>query len=213
MRIFTLLLLFVSFQFQSNAQKTRSIDTTKYRINLPEYWKPGNKVWRILNNNLPKVCLELANKDLCGDNCQAGYTVDFEVTEPIILDYYSNKISGNRHEIITLYTFQSNLFVRNKDGVITSHIILADTNEVFRLKNTAYINDVISPPTPPKFRLTKNQAGQPEMIMLDQRDPSLGSRLTGGESPYNYINKNKDKLGPTLTDLYRVIDQKIRSLE
>ena len=157
MRIFTLLLLFVSFQFQSNAQKTRSIDTTKYRINLPEYWKPGNKVWRILNNNLPKVCLELANKDLCGDNCQAGYTVDFEVTEPIILDYYSNKISGNRHEIITLYTFQSNLFVRNKDGVITSHIILADTNEVFRLKNTAYINDVISPPTPPKFRLTKTR--------------------------------------------------------
>ena len=114
---------------------------------------------------------------------------------------------------MTLYTFQSNLFVRNKDGVITSHIFLADTNEVFRLKNTAYINDLISPPTPPKFRLTKNQAGQPEMIMLDQRDPSLGSRLTGGESSYNYINKNKDKLGPTLTDLYRVIDQKIRSLE
>ena len=37
-------------------QHLSATDSGKYRINLPDYWKHGNKIWRILTDKLPLVC-------------------------------------------------------------------------------------------------------------------------------------------------------------
>src|SRR5215212_321346 len=77
---FILLIYLLGLSFISEAQTLASIDTGKYKIVLPDYWKRGNKIWQILNDKLPLVCPELKDKDLCGDNCNPAYYIGMEVS-------------------------------------------------------------------------------------------------------------------------------------
>lgn len=185
------------------SQSLTAIDTGKYRINLPAHFKPGNKAWRILDEKLPLVCEELKNKELCGDNCNPAYTIDFIMSDPVVLDYYAQRISGTNYDIITLYTFESSLLLKNSAGKIVTRIILVDTNDVFKITNKASIAEFLVPPPPNKISLQKNASGQPEVVVaanlnsppttsVFRSDGSYG----GIETPYSYINKNKQKLAP-----------------
>src|SRR5689334_13486005 len=71
--------------------KKLPLSKNKYRINLPDYWGYGNKVWQILTEKLPLVSEELKGKDICGDNCRPKYTVDFYITEPEVIGYTRDK--------------------------------------------------------------------------------------------------------------------------
>ena len=192
-------------------------DTNKYRINLPDHWKPGNKVWQILNDKLPLVCTELKDKDLCGDNCKPIYTVDFEMTDPTVLDYYPKRIANNKYEIITLYSFQSNLYIRNRKGEIVTRIIIVDTNEVFNVKHPAIINEFAEASVPKRMYIKKVSAIQTEAVLQEvgQQPSNSGysNNRTAADTPYSYINKNKEKLVPRTKDLYEVIDRKFRALD
>ena len=185
-------------------------DTNKYRINLPSYWKPGNKVWRILDDKLPTVCTELTNKDLCGDDCMAMYTVDFSMSEPMVIDHYSQRISGNVHEIVTVYTFECSLLLRDRAGKLHTRIILADTNEVFNLKNRVTLKDYL-PAAPDKLYLRKISSSE-AVLVIGNGLPGYSNPGTPGTTSYDYINANKEKLRPQERDLYREIDKKFHLL-
>lgn len=215
---------FLSFLLLHSApfysQSLNTIDTGKYRINLPAHFKPGNKAWRILDEKLPLVCEELKNKELCGDDCKPAYTIDFTMSDPLVLDYYPLRISGTNYDIITLYTFESSLFLKNSAGEIVTRIILVDTNDVFKITNKASIAEFLVPPPPNKVSLQKNASGQPEVVVtanlnnppttsVFRSDGSYG----GIETPYSYINKNKEKLAPKEKDQLAVIDQRITALD
>ena len=212
MRNFTLFLLFIFATQFCSAQS----DTNKYRLNLPGYWKPGNKAWRILDDKLPLVCDELKNKDLCGDNCNAMYVVDFDVTEPEILDYYAEKRGGSMYHIITLYYFQSNLYVRNRKGEIVTRIILVDTNEVHKKITHLYYDDYYVTPTPLKTYIVRRPGQTPRLVVANEERFAPTNYTQGGrnsESPYSYINKNKEKLKAGEREMYSVIDKKIAALD
>lgn len=221
MRIICLFLLFsIATQF-SYAQA----DTNKYRINLPGYWKPGNKAWRILNDKLPLVCEELKNKDLCGDNCNAMYSVDFELTEPEVFDYYAEKYGGNMYEIVALYYFQCNLYVKNRKGEVVTRIILVDSNEVYKHSERIQFNEFPVPPPPLKTYLQRRPGNTRVLVYAPSSVAgSVGSeRLSNSvfssngnnnsQSPYHYINNNKEKLRPREAELYSIIDKKIAALD
>ena len=211
-------LLLHSVPFYSQSLST--IDTGKYRINLPAHFKPGNKAWRILDEKLPLVCEELKNKELCGDNCNPAYTIDFTMSAPVVLDYYAQRISGTNYDIITLYTFECFLLLKNNSGEIITRIVLVDTNDVFKITNKASIAEFLVPPPPNKISLQKNASGQPEVVVaanlnnppttsVFRSDGSYG----GIETPYSYINKNKEKLAPREKDQLAVIGQRIIALD
>jgi hypothetical protein len=80
----------------SAQRKKATPDETKYRINLPDYWGKGHKVWSALIDKLPEICDELKDKDVCGDNCNPAWSVDFYITEAVIFDYtIMKKLSVN----------------------------------------------------------------------------------------------------------------------
>ncbi|HEY6064248.1 MAG TPA: hypothetical protein VIV35_11600, partial [Chitinophagaceae bacterium] len=58
--------LSVSCLARATGQRLPTVDSNKYRIDLPEYWKPGNRVWKILTDKLPLICDEIKNRELCG---------------------------------------------------------------------------------------------------------------------------------------------------
>ena len=192
----------------SSGQNISVIDTSKYKINLPDYWKPGNKIWQILNDKLPLVCEELKGKELCGDNCNPKYSIEFIISEPFIYDYYSNHISSGKDsetwEFVTMYSFTSSFLLVNEKKELLTRFILVDTNEVWRVTHKAQLASYTAPP-PQKIYMLNNPG-------LIPGDPQLwNSTGTAGQSPYAYINKNKDNLSPTRRDMLSIIDGKIRS--
>ncbi|NOT51186.1 MAG: hypothetical protein HOP10_07905 [Chitinophagaceae bacterium] len=87
-RIITSAALLLLLSIAAIAQnKTLPLSENKYRINLPDYWGHGNKVWNILTEKLPLVSEELKDKEVCGDDCHPKYSIDFYITEPELTGY------------------------------------------------------------------------------------------------------------------------------
>lgn len=206
----------------ASGQRLPGIESNKYRIDLPEYWKPGNRVWKILTEKLPLVCEEIKDKELCGDDCNPAYTIQFEMSDPVIFEHLPNHISSsytNNHfakpsdtwEIQTLYGFECSLLLRNEKGVLLTRFILVDTNEVWKVSNRVTLASYSPPPvqTNSLRRIRPNRNG------IVDYDPSIMPILqqTGqeGETPHAYIGRNKEKLTPTYRDLFLVVDMKINS--
>lgn len=214
--------LFVCCLSETTGQRLLSVDTNKYRIDLPEYWKPGNRVWKILTDKLPLVCNEIRDKELCGDHCNPLYTLEFEMSDPVIFEYFSNHISSiytnnqfvkpsETWEIQTQYGFECSLLLRNAKGVLITRFILVDTNEVWTIANRVILASYSPPPNLANYtrrtRSNRNSVLDAEPTYLPMI-PQVGQE---GETPYSYINRNREKLTPTYMDMITVVDRKINS--
>lgn len=214
--------LSVSCLAEAAGQRLPNVDTNKYRIDLPEYWKPGNRVWKILTDKLPLVCTEIKDKELCGDDCNPGYTLEFEMSDPVIFEYFPNHISSSyvnnqfekpseSWEIQTLYGFECSLLLKNERGILVTRFILVDTNEVWKVTNRVKLASY-SPPPVPFFNVRRIRTSRFGTVdpnpPVQSIIPEIGQE---GETPYAFINRNKDRLSPTYRDMFAVVDLKINS--
>ncbi len=210
MKRMTCLLAFVLFFAAfAAAQNLAAIDTGKYRINLPDYWRPGNKIWQVLTDKLPIVCEELVDKELCGDRCNPRYSIEFEMSEPDIIDYYANRSSIGKTtdtwEIVTLYRFSSSLLLFNEKDELLTRLILVGKDETWRVTERVELRSYV--PSKPQRIYVAPVGGQSNADLGNQQF----STPIPGQSPYSYIDKNKEKLSPTRRDMLGIIDEKIRS--
>lgn len=207
------------FSFFTATAQTSKLNEKKFRINLPEYWKPGNKVWQKLTEKLPEVCEELKDKDLCGDNCKPRYTVEFYMTTPWIDDYYPNHLSSDLRnsrptelwEFVTYYRFQCYLLLYdNSTEKLITKVVVVDTNETWQLRNRATLR-AYSPPQPIYNGLRSYPVGATTVSSSSPNYVPLPTSQAG-ETPYSYINNNKEALAPQEKDLLFVVDNKFRNL-
>jgi hypothetical protein len=206
----------------ATGQRILTVDTNKYRIDLPEYWKPGNPVWRKLTDKLPLVCNEIKDKELCGDDCKPKFIIEFEMSEPFIFDYFPNHISSSytnnqfgkpseTWEIQTLYGFECSLLLRDEKGALITRFILVDTNEVWKVSNRVTLASYSPPPVTANLirRIRTSRYGNVDPSPpIQPMIPEIGQE---GETPYAYINRNREKLIPTYRDMFAVVDFKINS--
>ncbi|MEO6611485.1 MAG: hypothetical protein ABIT05_05110 [Chitinophagaceae bacterium] len=198
-------------------------DTTKYRINLPSYWKPGNKIWEILTDKLPLVCEELKDKELCGDNCNPGYSIEFEMSAPFINSYtpihvssdYTNTLSKRPTEvwdIVTSYSFECYLLLMDDKNKILTKFILVDSDETWIVTSRQTLRSY-SPPPMQMAAIRRNWSNRSGSLVDNSSQVQGLYPYTAqeGQTPYAFINENKDKLSPTNNDLFLVVDRKIRS--
>ncbi len=198
------------------AQQKPVIQENKYRINLPEYWKPGNKVWQILSDKLPLVCEELRDKELCGDECRPKYTIEFQMSEPLIHNYKANAIASSlyarSYNFVTAYSFESSLLLFDDTDKLITRVILVDLDEVWTVTNRAELRAYT--PTLPLRNVLLTVSPRMAMAGINYQNQSI-REMTGGsqeQTPYSYINDNMEKLAPARKDMLTVIDQKIRKL-
>lgn len=212
--------LLVFFSPGVQGQRLSSPDSSKYRINLPGYWRPGNKIWQILNDKLPLVCEELKDKELCGDNCSPLYTIEFEMSEPVIFNYSPNHISSdytnNQYkkpsevwDFATWYGFECSLLLLDEKDKILTRLILVDTNEVWTVTNRVTLASYSPAPRQMMYIRRNNRSGAAD-INNTANQPVIESVAQEGQTPFAYINNNKDKLSPGRKDMLAVIDNKIR---
>lgn len=205
----------------TEAQHLASIDSNKYRINLPDYWKPGQRIWRILSDKLPVVCDEIRDKELCGDDCNPWLRIEFEISAPVILDYFPNHISSSYTntqlsrpsdlwDIQTTYTFEASFLLMDNNDRIITRFILVDSNEVWKHSNRVTLASYAPAPPPAAYlrRTSPNRSGIIPDPGYQQLIPITGQE---GITPFSYINKNREKLAPSLKDMLTVIDTKIAS--
>ncbi len=219
MRKLVLCFIILSCSAAAVLAQPAKINANKYRLNLPSYWKPGNKVWQILTDKLPEVCEELKDKELCGDNCNPKYTLEFYMSAPYIHDYYPNHISSDNNpnrptevwDFVTYYSFQCYLLLfDNKNNKLLTKVVITDTGDVWQVKTRATLLS-FAPPSPYRFGLRSIGANSqaPQGYNLNSNVPV--SQV--GQTPYSFINSNKEKLLPAEKDMLAVVDDKIRSLK
>ncbi|MEO6613292.1 MAG: hypothetical protein ABIT05_15515 [Chitinophagaceae bacterium] len=197
------LLLSMAITAQKN---TSQVKNDKYRINLPSYWGKGHKVWKILIDKLPLVCEELAGKELCGDDCNPAYTVDFYLTEPTVVDFTTKKIITpadpyTRNLLQKSMNFESsgNLYYPNNTSIVDSW--QAFTNYSFQC-----------------FLLLKDAEGKilTRMILVDTNEiwerPHPETIKTNTPPDMSYMEKNKEKFNPVIFDLLAIVEKKILGL-
>jgi hypothetical protein len=217
-----LIILFIT-SCELFAQKKISIDSTKYRIHLPDYWGSGNKVWRILTDKLPTVCDDLRDKELCGDDCNPWLHVEFVISDFAILDYIPNMVSANysydrskpseNWDIQTLYSFSCSLLLMDNHDKIITRFIIIDTTQVWRLISRVKLASyapAAAPVTYRKYSSTRIGVVTDPTTFVNTSQQYVPSAQEG-ETPFSYISNNKEKLMPELRDLFRIIDQKINS--
>ncbi len=207
--IISCLLISVLIPEHSFCQTLSAIDTNKYSIHLPDYWKPGNKVWQILNDKLPLVCDELKDKELCGDNCNPKYSIEFEMSEPVILGSYpSHILTANGKEswnIKTTYGFSASLLLLNENNELLIKFILVDFNELWT--KTRRIEVQSSTPAQPIQPIKVIALNSVNLSQVPQINPG-----NNGYSQYRSNNMNNYSSPPTRIDMLGIVDEKIKSL-
>jgi hypothetical protein len=222
-KLLSFFFLSVCLFIETAGQRLQHVDSNKYRIDLPDYWKAGNRVWKILTDKLPLVCDEIRDKEICGDDCHPLYAIEFEMSDPVIFDYRANHIfsdytntlyvkPSDTWDIQTLYGFECSLLLRNEKGELITRFILVDTNEVWKVSNRVKLPSYSPAPLPVNYNSRRNRSNR---ISFDNTDPMMQplSPQIGQEgiTPYSYINRNREKLYPTYRDMLNVVDRKINS--
>lgn len=217
-----LLLIILIVPASLAAQRLSSLDTGKYSLLLPSYWKPGNKAWRILDDLLITKIPELQNKELCGDDCNPAYRVEFYMSNPLIDHYSASHVNSTRFSqtwnITTHYSFEAALLLFDHRNKLLTRILLIDPEEDWRKLNRVEWNAprpafpqternlqavMVPPPGSP--------AGQ-EYLMLQQQQQMGTVAAPPLISPRDYIYRNTAALFPTQQDLFAHVDDRIRSL-
>lgn len=200
------------------SQKQLPADTGKYRINLPGYWKAGNKVWEILTEKLPLVCGEIKDKDLCGDHCRPGYTFEFQLSGPSVIDYRAVTVyatpAEKTYDIITSYSFTSSLLLFDSRGKLLSRFILVDTDETWTVSRRVSLATQTPGPAMalPMYSNPVLQATAYQLLQQRENFSLPGLNPAPVQTPQSYIRENMHRLAPQEKDLLAIVDRKFRRL-
>ena len=186
----------------STGQSLSDIDTNKYRIDLPSYWKTGSKALRILSDKLPLVSPELKDKDLCGDDCNPKYRIELYLSDPEIVDFNSFHIAGDRNSQTwqhnTYYAFECNLILFDENNKPITRFIIVDRDEVWTLVNKSY--------TP-----SYSQVPMKMVVTANTRDNILVSPVNQQVMPRGASQDPRRLQIPQEKDMFWIIDNKIQS--
>ncbi len=217
-----LLLVISCISLTTTAQQTsEKIDTNKYRINLPDYWEKGNKVWKVLNDRLPAICEELINKDLCGDDCNPKYSIELYITEPYIQEFRYSKVfpKPKTRTVYQSYTpFHTGTFGPGDPRAnFPNFLAPAETNRTDNADNswqfiTSYSFDCY-------LLLVENKEKVlTRIVLVDTNEvwerfiPEDYAKTRNIKNPDTFIDEHKELLVPRLHELFAIIDKKILAL-
>jgi hypothetical protein len=211
---FSFLAFFIACTF-SFAQGTLSeIDEDKYKINLPEYWGRGHKFLKILADKLPEKVEELKDKELCGDDCNPRYKIEFYITQPTMEEYRYSRILSPVNTNTRPNSFP--LYVGTDGRIIPSNLALSHQNSLANTDNKWQFRSFYSFNCYLLLMDTSNKILS-KIILLDNKEwweKKIGVDLNREMqvTPASYLDANYEKLIPVAKDIFDIIENKIVAL-
>lgn len=208
MKLLLLPLFFVIIYPLSSKAQTSKVKENKYRIDLPNYWGKGHKVWKVLTDKLPVVCAELENKELCGDDCNAKYVVEFYLTEPTVVDYSSKRIIAPVETNTRVLLLKANNFDVRSNNYSTFYPTRTSAIDSWQATANYYFQC---------YLLLRDNTGKliTTLILVDTNE--VWERTYPKELPMrpseSDIEFNKEKYNPVIYDLLAIVERKILALK
>jgi hypothetical protein len=194
--LITLLLLFTCFCAAAQNDK-------KYKLALPDQWMGKRKILNHLTMIAPTVFTKLQDKQFCL-KCNATYTLMF-FYDSLVVDSqapaslgsgtessYGRSQAMSYYECVTTYSFKGTWVLMQNDSAI-AELELVSPDEDLIIKK--------------KFYLQRN-------VLIS---PAPGKKPTShpnpGDDPVQYINRNSEAFNPTVDDILKVLEQKVRKIK
>lgn len=211
-----LLLIFIG----AAQNKKLPLNENKYRINLPDYWEKGNKIWEILTDKLPLVCEELKDKDLCGDNCNPKYIIEFYMTDPELIGYnrYKKQQSNSTNTRVLLTKFPNLSLVPNsntppRDPYLYDQNPKTEHPEEWQMFGEYVFQCFLLLRDDSKKLLTRIILVDTNEVWISEYKHKASESQFSSDNPDVFFEKNKDKFVPSKLDLFAIVDQKIHDLK
>lgn len=225
MRRILLLPVFCFSLITAYSQRTlKDIDENKFRINLPDYWGRNSKVVRILMDKLPVFAEEIKDKEVCGDDCNPAYNIDFYLSYPEIVDQGlaskpAIQPANTRPQFNTVQLIRNNLDNRtNPDPQLvaintptaqpTPHnweVITYYRFECFLLLKDRNENVIT------RFVLVDADATWAYTHKVDKRNNLLNSEIM--RNPLTFLDDKKEEFLPDIYEQLKIVDSQILSLQ
>jgi hypothetical protein len=185
----------------------------RYTVELPKSWKGKPKLLRMITDILSTSMIELKDREFCID-CNAGYTVKIEFTEPIT-DQLAIRTEGKEllHPGMKLYSFGAAFVLYNSSSQPIVFMRIVNEDDAFLLSNNAYRAQ--HGPAELSLPQAVKMGGGKNSLDIDPRSYSQGNHSYSssglqGTSRIHNTPDQKDLLIATeqrIRDLYKLISQ------
>lgn len=213
-KLYLLILIVIIISAGASAQRRASRpDETKYRINLPDYWGKYHKVRTTLIDKLPEICEELKGKDVCGDNCNPAWSVDFYITDAVVFDYTVME------KFTPVMSTNTQLNARQELNRIQSPIAFPNYNNRFISNTNQRTWKITTNYGFQCFLLLRDDTGKiiTKLVLTDineiwSKEHNITVYNVTTTTPQSYIESSHNKLAPFPKDLMEIAEQKILKL-
>ncbi len=199
MKIFLALIVFVALSANAQNEPAKG---KKYQLALPDQWKSNRSLVNHLIRIAPDVFPRLEGRQMCV-NCTAPYTLMF---------FYDSLVIGTRVPVTLAssgeYRGGTNIPISNYECVTTFHF----RGTWVLMENDSAIAELQLAAPSESFTARKKFSLQKDILVsnLDGKPPR--KTPNPGDNPFHYINRNTEYFEPTITDILRVIEEKVRDI-
>jgi len=211
-KIYIAVFILFAVTFNIYSQKTLPVNENKYKLELYNVWGKSHPVAKKLLERLPDLCPELKDKEICGDDCNPAYTVEFYMSDPSVYEYRLQRVfappNTNTRNLVQ-YPL-ARLMSPEQQANSAANLQANDKWSVY--SNYGFQS----------FLLLRDRNNQiiTKLVLVDTNEvwESLRSTsiYTGGTSryttPFGYIDNNPDLLYPTREEMVGIAERKILAL-
>jgi hypothetical protein len=159
------------------------------------------------------VCDELKGKEICGDDCKPKYTLEFYLSEPIVIDFKANPIASTHltrsYNIVTSYAFECALILFDEKDRLITRINLVDLDDTWTVTHRAELQNG-QPNFPIRQVLGTSNPAQPGGPFIYGAPNMYYPAGRQAQTPYSYIREHEADLYPTRSDMLNAVADSIR---
>lgn len=208
---FIFILLVVTITAQS--QKSLKVSENKFKLELYKVWGKSHAVSKKLLEKLPEICPELKDFEICGDDCNPEYTVEFFMSDPTVFEYRLQRTAGfpntNTRNLVQYPIARLNF----PEQQISPNNVLQPSSEKWTIVSSYFFQS---------FLLLRNRNNEiiTKLVLVDTNEvwQTLRSSVINvnpnsrKNTPFSNIDDNPEMLIPPREEMVGIVERKILAL-
>lgn len=170
----------------------------KYKLSIPDNWAGKRSLLRHLTSIAPTVFARLEDKQVCLD-CKTPYTLMFFYDSVSVVNRASVSLPSSKdgrftisnYECVITYRFKATWTLLYKDSAIAELDLVSPNDEFMSRKKFSIQRDIF-------------------VWFHDNKPPKVMANPS--DNPFAYITSHPENFQPTIDDILRAIEMKVRKI-